>query len=245
MFLAIDNRPLIRQPHTIAVRFQEAQLQFSADRRPLATPAPWHATIECQWGGGNASHSDVLRELDRLRANEGIHAVTFETLRHADQRITLNCFMGKPSYDMIRQLKTAKHAVAAFTIPFIQVDTVVGLFPLTWRCMGILAVMNGFRFQYPPAAGRIVAVDGFIGDLGAGAGQTSIQLRNVTQTKNYLSTEGDFVCAPPDREMQNHVLATDLDFNGQDEIACDITDIPGGGLSKNANITAWTLMFQP
>jgi hypothetical protein len=241
MYLAIDNKPLIRQPHTIEVATYDFVQTFSADKRPMVVPGSDYATINCTWGR-NSTYEDVLAEIERLRYNQGVHAITFEPQR-GGKYLTINAYMGVPKYTIINKDRLGRNIISSFTIPFIQVDTVTKLYPLRFILRNILAVASPFVSRLAPAAGRILAVDGWINDLGSGAGTTKIQVSNGAT--NYLSTAGDFVCAPANRKLQNQVLGTVRDFDQDDSIDIDITAIPAGGLSRDAIITVWAWIYQP
>lgn len=215
---------------------------MTADQRPTVRPGSDHVVLNMTWGD-NASYQDVLGELDRLRANRGVHAVTFEPMR-GQQFITINCWMGKPRYTAIRYDGCGRIITSAFTIPFVQVDTPTFLFRMAFHLKGVIAVMAPFTRRLAPAAGRIVAVDGYIANLGSGAGQTSIQISNGAT--NYLSTEGDFINAvPANHRLQNADLAPSVDFAQDDPIDIDVTDIPAGGLSAGAVISVWAWLYRP
>ncbi len=244
MYLAIDRRELIREPHTIEISLPNEEVTETADGRPHVRPGGEYAVINCTWGN-NVSHQDVLRELDRRRANRGVHAVSFELWGgDCHERVTLNCWMGRPKHTHIRQLKSGKYANASFTVPFYQVDTPTFLVPLRFRLPGIIAVGDAMCVRVAPAAGEIFGIDGFIRDLGSGAGQTRIQVRNATTDTDYLSTPGDFPQGG-NHVLANKVLTTDTTFAQGDEISIDVDDIPAGGLSKDASITLWTWLFRP
>ncbi|MDP2727240.1 MAG: hypothetical protein Q8P59_06820 [Dehalococcoidia bacterium] len=241
MFLAIDGRRVIRQPHMVEHQPEAHDTSMTADGRPLVRPSGNYTTFNLTWGR-DFSYQDVLGELDRLRATRGVHAITLETIR-GQRYLTLNAYMGKPRQSSQGYLACGDIFTSAFTIPFVQVDTPTFLFPLRFRLRGIIGVAAPFASHPAPAAGRIIAVDGYIADLGSGAGQTRIQISNGAT--NYLSTPGDFVSAPPEKRLQNQVLATVLDFAKGDSIDVDVTAIPAGGLSKDAVVIAWCWVYRP
>lgn len=242
MYLAIDGRRVIRQPHSIELQPYGHETGMTADQRPTVRPGSDHVVLNMTWGD-NASYQDVLGELDRLRANRGVHAVTFEPMR-GQQFLTINAWMGKPRYTMVRYDGCGQIITSAFTVPFVQVDTPTFLYAMRFSLKGILAVMAPFTRRLAPAAGRIIGVNGSIADLGSGAGQTSIQVSNGAT--NYLSVEGDFInSAPPNFRLQNQVLGTSLDFAQDDPLDIDVTDIPAGGLSKWATIFVWCWLYRP
>lgn len=241
MYFAIDGRRLIREPHTIEHQPYGHEVSLTADQRPQVRPGSEYSVLNCTWGS-NFSYQDVLAELDRLRANRGVHALTLEGIR-GQRYVTLNAFMGKARYTAQGYTSCGGIVSSAFTIPFIQVDTPTFLFPIRFILRGIIAVASPMASHRAPAAGRIIAIDGWINDLGSGAGQTRIQISNGAT--NYLSTPGDFVCAPPDRQLANAVLGASLDFAQGDQLDCDVTAIPGGGLSSNAIVTVWAWAYRP
>lgn len=244
MFLAIDRRPLIRQPHLIEVAPYQHSQMFTADQRPMVTPGSRYVTVNCTWGR-NLSHEDVLDELRRLKATTGIHSITFEPLR-GQRYITINAYMGDTREAHMGYTTRGSIASSSFTIPFIQVDPTVFLFPLELNLRDIIAVISPFCFHTAPVAGRIFQADGFIEDLGAGGGQTRVEVTNDDRAISYMTTPGDFVCAAPaNHQMQNHVLASDLDFYKDDRIDADVLTIPGGGMSRSAIITLWCWGFYP
>lgn len=241
MYLAIDNRRMIRQPHQIEIVPMQHETGYTADERPWVKPAGNYTTFNCTWGS-ELSYQDVLGELDRLRGNRGIHAVTFELYR--DRLFTCNCYMGKPSITHVGYTDCGKIVYNAFTVPFIQVDTPTFLYRMDFRLPGIIAVADAFASHVAPAAGRIISVDGWIGNLGAGAGNTTIQVSNGAT--DYLATPGDFVNAPPaNYALANAVLGTSLDFAQGDQIDVDVDAIPAGGMSRDASIWLYCLIFRP
>lgn len=240
MYLAIDGRKMIRRPHQIEIVPPGHESGYTADQRPWVRPAGNYTTFNCTWGR-DVTYQDVLSELDRLRGNRGVHAVTFELFR--DKHFTCNCYMGKPQYTHVGADRCGKIVVNSFSIPFIQVDTPTFLFPLRFWLPGIIDARDAWVRHYAPAAGRIVAVDGWIRDIGSGTGQTQIQISNGTT--DYLSTPGDFACVPPNHHLANHVLGASLDFAQDAPLDVDVDAIPTGGLSKDALITLWCWLYRP
>jgi len=244
MFLAIDNRRMIRQPHTIEVVPYDHVQGFTADQRPMVMPGSPYSVINCTWGR-TLTYQDVMIELRRLRANQGVHAITFEPMR-GQRQITINAYMGEARETHVGYTHGGKIVDASFTIPFIQVDTPVYLYPMRLQLRGIIAVTSPFCFHPAPAAGRIFGIEGWIRNLGAGAGQTRVQVRNNDRALDYLSTPGDFInAAPANHRLQNAVLDTDLDFDKGHRIDANVTTIPAGGLSADATVTLWCWVFHP
>ncbi len=240
MYLAIDGIPLIRQPHSIEVVPQQHSSGYTADQRALVMPGGEYVVVNATFGR-SLTYEGVLAELHRVRADRGIHSITFEPLR-GGRRLTINAYMGVVRQAHVGYDSCGRIISSSVTVPFIQVDTPTVLYPLRWKLRGIIDVRDAYTSVVPTAAGTIVLVDGFIRDLGAGMGQTRIQLSN--DTTDYLSTRGDFVVGGSNR-MVNQVLGTDLDFAAGDQLDADVDDIPGGGLSKDALITAWCWLFRP
>lgn len=244
MFLAIDDRELIRQPHFIEVVTYPHDSVLTADQRPTVRPGSDYVQVNCTWGS-DLTYEGVMREIHRLRANRGTHSITFEPMS-GGRYLTINAYMGESSVSHVGYDRECRIIDSAITIPFIQVDTPTFLFPFRWVLRGTIAVLSPFRLNVMPVAGTIVGVEGYIGDLGAGAGQTRIQLANVERVVDYLSTPGDFINAPPpNRRLQDHVLGTDLDFYQGNQINCNVLTIPAGGLSRDAIITAWCRIHRP
>jgi hypothetical protein len=235
MYLAIDNRRVIRQPHIIEIVPAGHEQGYTADQRPWVRPAGEYSVFNCTWGA-DYSYQDVLSELDRLRGNRGVHAVTFELRR--DKYWTCNAYMGKPQYTMMGKTTSGKIATNSFSIPFIQVDTPTFLFPMRFRLPGIISVRDAFASRPAPMAGRIFAIDGWIRDTGSGVGQTRIQVANDTAAIDYLA-------APSNHVLTNAVLGASLDFAQDDLISIDVDAVPSGGLSKDALITLWCWGFRP
>jgi hypothetical protein len=240
VYLAIDNRRLVRQPHQIEIVPAEHDATLTADGRPQVRPGGEYVTINCTWGE-SFTYQDVLGELDRLRANRGIHALTFEPSRGC-RYLTVNAFMGKAALTHVGYTSGNQIAMSAFTIPFVQVDTPTFLYPMRWTIRNTIAVASPHASHVAPAAGRIIAVDGYIRNVGAGAGQTRVQISNGAT--DYLSTPGDFLVTG-DHEMTNQVLAANTDFADGNQIDLDVTAIPAGGLSTGLLVTAWCLIFRP
>src|SRR3990172_6290816 len=92
MYFAIDGRKLIRQPHSVEIAPGAHDVSMTGDGRPLVRPGSPYVQINCTFGS-DFSFEDVMAELRRLRANRGVHSITFEDLRLGD-RLTLNAYMG-------------------------------------------------------------------------------------------------------------------------------------------------------
>lgn len=240
MYLAIDNRRLVRQPETIEIAPDKGQRSFNADRRPMWSPGGDYMTFNCKWGG-TYSYQDVLRELDRLGMTRGVHAVTFEIYR--GRFLTVNCWMDKPQYTMTAYTMSGKIAISAFTVPFIQVDTPTYLYRMDFKLPGIISVRDAWASHVTPAAGRIFDIGGWIRDLGSGTGYTRVQISNGAT--DYLSVRGDFRCVPPIHSLSSAVLDANTDFAAGDQIDVDVDAIPTGGLSKDARIWLWCWLFHP
>ncbi len=240
MYMAIDGRRLIRQPHTIEIAPDRGRRGGTADRRPIWTPGGDYTVFNCRWGS-ELSYQDVLRELDRLGMTRGVHGVTFEIYK--GQYITLPCWMDKPQYTMMGQSTCGKVITNAFTIPFIQVDTPTALFCMRFWLPGIIAAGDAATWHDAPLAGTPFAVQGWIADLGSGAGQTRIQISN--DGTDYLTARGDFInTLPAIHYMQNAVLDTDIEFAAGDTVQIDIDSIPAGGLSKDLHVWLWCRCFR-
>jgi len=242
MFLAIDGRRMIRQPHTIEVVVGGQEVGQTADQRPTVRPGTRYVQVNCTFGR-NLTYQDVMGELYRLRANRGNHSITFEPMA-GKRYLTINAYMGEASETHVGY-DGCKIVDSSVTIPFIQVDTTTFLIPIHFYLRGILSILTPWTLHIAQAAGRVFDIDGYIRDLGAGGGQTRIQIHNETAAVDYLSTPGDFVCAPGAYRLQNAVLGANLDFAQGDELYCNITDIPLGGLSADALVTVWTWSYRP
>lgn len=240
MYLAIDGRRLIREPHSIEIAPYDQESSMAADGRPLVRPGSEFVQLNCTWGR-DLSYQDVLAELDRLRANQGVHSITFEP-RDSKKYLTFNAYMTKPRVLHVGYTDRGKVAVSSFSVGFVQVELPTYLFPLRWICKGILAVASPAASHVAPAAGRIVAVDGWIADSGAGAGQTRVQISHGAT--NYLATPGDFVVGGS-KSMANAVLAANIDFAQGDQMDLDITTVPAGGMSSGLVVTAWCWVYRP
>jgi hypothetical protein len=234
---------MIRQPHTIEIPpIASHEVSETADQRPMVKPGSPYVQVNCTFGR-NYTYQDVMGELYRLRANRGVHSITFEPMA-GKRYLTINAYMGEASethvgYDGCVIIDSS------VTIPFVQADTPTFLIPIRFRLRGILSILSPWTLQIAQAAGRIFDIDGYIRDLGAGGGQTRIQIHNETAAIDYLSTPGDFVCAPGAYRLQNAVLGANLDYAQGDEIDCNIIDIPLGGLSADALVTIWTWSYRP
>lgn len=240
MYLAIDGLPLIRQPHSIEIVPQQHTQAYTGDQRALVMPGGEYIVVNATFGRG-LTYEMVLQELHRNRAERGVHSITFEPLR-GGRRLTINAYMGVVRQAHVGYDSCGRIISSSITVPFIQVDTPTVLYPLRWKLRGIIDQRDAYTSIVPTAAGTIVAVDGWIRDLGAGGGQTRVQLSN--DTTDYLATTGDFVTGGSN-QMVNQVLGADLDFAAGDQLDADVDTIPGGGLSKDAVITAWCWMFRP
>lgn len=240
MYLAIDGIPLIRQPHSIEIVPQEHGVAYTADRRALVFPGGEYVVLNCTFGR-SLTYEMVSQELHRRRADRGVHAVTFESMR-GGRRITINAYMGVVRQAHVGYDACGRIVSSAFTVSFVQVDTPTFLYRMRFPVPGILSVADAWSYRTAPAAGTIIAVDGWIRDLGSGAGQTRVQVSNGAT--DYLSTRGDFVQGGT-HQMENQVLAAAPDFAAGDRIDIDIDEIPAGGLSQDATVTLWCWLFRP
>ncbi len=91
---------------------------------------------------------------------------------------------------------------------------------------GVITTGDNKAKQEMPFRGEFVAHSGFIGTLGAGAGTvTRIQVRNVTQGKDYFTTRPYFSVDSATNLLEGGIFATDMTFNQGDVIAADVDDI--------------------
>ncbi len=86
------------------------------------------------------------------------------------------------------------------------------------------------------------AMTGFILDAGSGAGTaTQFQIRNVTQGRDYFTTEPEFQVDDADASgralLTQGVLCTKPTFRQGDIVALDIDGIPGGADSGQLYVT--------
>lgn len=86
-------------------------------------------------------------------------------------------------------------------------------------------------------------VTGCIQDAGTGTGQTTIQLRNSTRSKDYFTTRPGFKIADVDANNRallssDGVFAEDLKFKANDIIELDIDAIPSNSNSAICSIYA-------
>ena len=240
MYLAIDGIPLIRKPHTIEVVPQQHNQAYTADQRALVQPGGEYVVVNATFGRA-LTYEMVMAELNRRRASRGVHSITFEPMR-GGRRLTINAYMGVVREAHVGYDSCGRIISSNITVPFVQVDTVTSLYPIRWKLRGILSVFDAWTYQTALAGGTIIAVNGWIRDLGSGAGQTRIQISNATT--DYLSTRGDFVQGGT-HVLINQVVAANADFAGGDRLDIDIDGIPAGGLSQDALITAWCWLFRP
>lgn len=244
MYFAIDDIELIRKPFQIEIVPKDHRNLANADESSIIQPPSEEVQVLCTFGR-NLSYEKVIAELRRRRADRGIHSITFEDSR-TQKYLTINAYMGTSRIAHVGYAMDCKIVTSAFTIPFIQERTSRWLWPCRFRLRSILAVLSPFRFQIAPAAGEFFAIDGWIADLGAGAGQTRIQIHNVERAVDYLSTPGDFLnVAPPVKSLQNAVLDTDQGFEGGQQLNCNVTQIPAGGMSADAIVTYWAWINHP
>lgn len=245
MYLAIDGRPMVRRPHGIGIRsLRTHDVTFNGQGRSQVFPEADQVQVVATFGR-DLSYQDVMGELHRKRAHRGIHSITFEPIA-GGRPLTINAYMGKPSQEHIGVSGCGKIVTTVLAVPFIQVDSPTFLYEFRLDFPGIISIMSPYTFHEAPAAGEFISIDGVIEDLGAGGGQTRIQVYNNTQAKNYLSTPGDFdASAPPVYTLQNAVLASDLTFEGGDRIDGNVTDIPALGMSAEAVVYLWAWLYHP
>jgi len=102
---------------------------------------------------------------------------------------------------------------------------------------GTIVTGDGQSQWEAPYAGEIVAVEGFIANVGTVGGQTRIQIS--CGATDYLTTEGDFVQASGTGLMENAVLAVNPTFDAGDIIELDIDTVPTGTDSADLHIRLW------
>lgn len=84
-------------------------------------------------------------------------------------------------------------------------------------------------------------INGHIGDAGTGAGtSTDVQIRNVTTSRDYLSTVASFQVDQADANgraiLSGGVLKTEPTFHQGDVLAMDIDAVPSGADSAQAQV---------
>jgi hypothetical protein len=106
-----------------------------------------------------------------------------------------------------------------------------------------VTVMDGAYKYYPPAPGRIIAVDGWIEDSGSGGGQTRIQLSQ--SGIDFLATEGDFAAGGAGVVMTNQVLSAITSFVKGIPMELDIDTQPGNSDANDMHVNVWLMLFTP
>lgn len=96
-----------------------------------------------------------------------------------------------------------------------------------WFLPGAIIVADNQWPKRMPYAGEFIAVGGTIKTLGGGAGtSTDIQLRNITQAKDILSTLGAFEVDSGTNLLEGAVVdQATCSFAKDDVVTCDVDEV--------------------
>lgn len=110
-----------------------------------------------------------------------------------------------------------------------------------------IAIGDGHFLLTVPYDGEILGdasgpvITGFILAVGSGADGTSVQIRNVTQGRDYFTTEPQFRVADDDGSgrapLYGGVLCTKPTFRAGDVLALDVDGLPGN--ADSAQLYVW------
>ena len=120
--------------------------------------------------------------------------------------------------------------------------------PVEFSCQeSPVAVGTGKDFFQADFAGEILGgandpcITGCITDAGTGADGTDIQIRNVTQARNYFPTASQFRVADKDTNgravLHKGTLSTQPSFRAGDVLALDVPALPGNSDSERLRVT--------
>ena len=191
--------------------------------------------------GRNLTYEGVLKELNRIRANRGVHSITFESLQ-GGRRLTVNAYMGIVRQAHVGYDSCGKIISSSITVPFIQVDTPTILYPMRFKLRGIIDVRRRLH-QQDTVRGRH-DIPGRWVYPGPGRRSRADTHPDIEWHDRLPGNPGRLRQWWP-QLMVNQVLGTDLDFAAGDQIDIDVDEIPAGGLSKDAIITVWCWLFRP
>jgi len=242
--VSIDLVPLREPPVSIDI------LQAGYAEHPLAgggmvvfeelTPA----TIVLKFGVGGVSE-DSLRELERLRTRfAGYHMLGFDDLA-CGQTLYVPVYIPRPPRNAQRPNARDEMVFGEFDLVCKQVWPWPNLSRVDLLIHGAVTAGNSKFLYYPEAAGRIVAVYGWVQDSGSGGGQTRIQVRQ--DATDYLATPGDFVAGAGGVgvAMTAAVLSGVTNFVKGLPIELDVDGLPGNANSADLSVTLWCMMSEP
>lgn len=219
---------------------------LTSEPQPVATPTAGRGKViyqpetpgrvELQWGR-DAAIAAVIAELRARRGSQPCHVLSW-TKETGVGYYHRNVVIPPISYGQGASTGTG---IDSLTLLLEEYRPSPSLAVLEFWVPGTIAVGDGKAKIKAPAGGRILKVDGYIGPLGTGAGQTRVQISNGAT--DYLSTRGDFVVASATGLMENAVLAASPTFNRGDTLELDVDAIPANSDSANLQVLIYVIMF--
>jgi len=230
----VDNVALTNNPSHVLVD----------EPRPTATPTAGYGKIiyvpripgqvQLQWGGEVAVPA-IVAELRSKRGSVPQHMLSWT------KETGVGLYHRNVVMPVIAYGQGPGAAIDTFTLSLEEYRPFPSLAMWEFWIPGTIVVGDGKAKIKMPAGGRIMKVDGYIGTLGTGAGQTRIQISNGAT--DYLSTRGDFVVASATGLMENAVLASLPTFNRGDTLELDVDTIPANSDSANLSVRFCAIMF--
>ena len=240
--VSIDLVPLREPPVSIDI------LQAGYAEHPLAgggmvvfeelTPA----TIVLKFGVGGVSE-DSLRELERLRTRfAGYHMLGFDDLA-CGQTLYVPVYIPRPPRNAQRPNARDEMVFGEFDLVCKQVWPWPNLSRVDLLIHGAVTAGNSKFLYYPEAAGRIVAIYGWIQESGTGGGPTLVQVSQAAT--DFLLMRGEFVAAGAGigAAMTSAVLSGITSFMKGLPIELDIDATATN--STDLIVTLWCMMSEP
>ena len=241
MYFRIDGLELIQEPEAIDIIPPGSQTFTTSGGRRIILQEGIGSTLNVAFGKDGVLQ-ELIEDLNKKRANVGVHLISFED---AFCRRIVHINGNVPPASLISQGYESSgrltYSDLTLTIPQVELPSLLTVLELNYP--GTLATTGDGKVKLEATApGRILGVDGFIGNLGSGGGQTKIQISNGLT--DYLSTRGDFIIASGTNLMENQVLISSPDFYRGDIIELDVDEIPGNSDSANLSVYLWCLLFR-
>lgn len=234
--LYIDNVAMTIQPSHIEIVPPKPRIYPTAGANKIVVQPLTPPSIEVRWGM-DATFLEVVSELKTKRGRDLVHAISWTNEENTGLK---HCNVVFP--EIGSGIGPARTAVDVMTLTLEAINPMPGLVLVELYRPGVLTVKDGEPKWEAEAGGRILKIDGAIGVLGTGAGQTRVQVSNGAT--DYLSTEGDFVVASGTNLMENQVLGASPLFNRGETVELDTDTIPAGNDSANASVYMYCLLFE-
>ncbi len=241
MYFRLDDQELVQEPEAIDIIPPSSQVFTTSGGRRIVLQEGIGSTLNVAFGKDGVLQ-ELVEDLNRKRANVGVHLISFEDA-FCRRIVHINGNLPPASLTSIGYESSGRLAYAdlSLTIPQVELPSLLTILELNYP--GTLTTTGDGKVKLEAAApGRILFVDGHIGTLGTGGGQTKIQVSNGLT--DYLSTRGDFIIASATNLMENQVLASNPDFYRGDILELDVDEIPGNSDSANLSVYLWCLLFR-